>query len=215
MSARPAARERVWFFDLDNTLHDASHAAFGPTNRAMTEYIAEQLGMGLDEASARGARLVPLFEGPQRDDARHRLAPTLVIGAPADCQLMRDEIFGPVLPLVACDSPEAAIQYINARPRPLALYWFDRDNARVERAMQATHAGGVCINDTLLHVAQDGLPFGGVGPSGMGHYHGRWGFDTFSKLKPILRQARFNGMGLFMPPYRPFVRTMLGWMKKL
>jgi len=170
---------------------------------------------GLDEAAARGARLVPLFEGPQRDDARHRLAPTLVIGAPADCQLMRDEIFGPVLPLVTCDSPEAAIQYINARPRPLALYWFDRDNARVERAMQATHAGGVCINDTLLHVAQDGLPFGGVGPSGMGHYHGRWGFDTFSKLKPILRQARFNGMGLFMPPYRPFVRTMLGWMKKL
>jgi coniferyl-aldehyde dehydrogenase len=75
-------------------------------------------------------------------------------------------------------------------------------------------AGGICINDTLLHIAQDSLPFGGVGPSGMGHYHGRWGFDTFSKLQPVFRQAHFNAMGLFLPPYRPLARKVLEFMKR-
>ncbi len=168
----------------------------------------------VDEAAARGARCVPLLDGAVRDDARHRLAPTLVIAPPDDTALMRDEIFGPVLPLVPCDSADAAMAFINARPRPLALYWFDRDNARVERALRCTHAGGVSVNDTLLHIAQHGLPFGGVGASGMGHYHGAWGFDTFSKLKPVFRQSRINGMALFLPPYSALARRVLGWMKR-
>lgn len=75
--------------------------------------------------------------------------------------------------------------------------------------------GGVTVNDTLLHVVQDALPFGGIGPSGMGDYHGRWGFETFSKLKPVVWQSRWNAMGLFVPPYRPLVRRMLAWMKRL
>jgi coniferyl-aldehyde dehydrogenase len=168
----------------------------------------------VDEAAGRGAHAEALFEGMARDDARHRLAPTLLIDPPQDCGAMRDEIFGPVLPLVPYDRVEDAIAFVNARPRPLALYWFDRDTARVETALRALPAGGVTVNDTLLHITQESLPFGGVGASGMGHYHGRWGFDTFSKLTPVFRQSRLNAMALFMPPYGPLMRRMLRLMKR-
>jgi len=168
---------------------------------------------GIDEAIARGARCQILFESG-RDAARRRLAPVIVIDPPDDLRLMREEIFGPVLPVIPYDEIEQALAQVNARPRPLALYWFDRDPARSERALRATHAGGVCINDTLLHIAQPTLPFGGVGPSGMGHYHGRWGFDTFSKLKPVFRQRRFNAMKVFLPPYSGKMRALLRLMKR-
>ncbi|MGE0873922.1 MAG: coniferyl aldehyde dehydrogenase [Burkholderiales bacterium] len=166
-----------------------------------------------DEARARGARAECLFDGASRDDAGHRLAPMLLIDPPADCEAMRDEIFGPLLPLVPYDRLDDAMAFVSARPHPLALYWFDRDAARIDEALRKMPAGGVTVNDTLLHIAQDSLPFGGVGASGMGHYHGRWGFDTFSKLTPVFRQSRFNGMSLFLPPYRPLMRRMLKLMK--
>jgi coniferyl-aldehyde dehydrogenase len=168
----------------------------------------------LEEAAARGVRIEPLFAGAQRDAAAHRLAPALLIEPPRGAAVMREEIFGPLLPLVAYDRVDEAIDFINAQPRPLALYWFDDDRARTERALRRTHAGGVCINETLVHVAQEELPFGGIGPSGMGHYHGRWGFETFSKLKPIFRQSRLNGMALLMPPYGRHVETLLRLMKR-
>ena len=168
----------------------------------------------LTQARAAGARTVPLFDGAEADDARHRLAPVLLVDPSLQLDVMTEEIFGPILPLVPVDSPQQAIEFIAARPRPLALYWFDDDARRIEHALRATHAGGVCINDTLLHVAQDTLPFGGVGASGLGHYHGRWGFDTFSKLKPVFRQSSLNGMKLFTPPYTPLMRRMLDTMKR-
>lgn len=173
-----------------------------------------RLTQALDEAVAGGARAETLFNGPARDDARHRLAPTLVLDAPEDSSVMRDEIFGPLLPLVPYDRLEDAIAYVQARPQPLSLYWFDRDTARTERALAALPAGGVTVNDTLLHITQDDLPFGGVGPSGMGRYHGPWGFETFSHLQGRFHQARVNGMALFMPPYSPLMRRLLGWMKR-
>ena len=105
---------------------------------------------------------------------------------------MREEIFGPLLPVIPYDDVKDAIAFINAHPRPLAMYWFDNDGKRAELALKNTHVGGVCLNETLMHVAQEDLPFGGVGPSGMGHYHGRWGFDTFSKLTPVFRQSRLE-----------------------
>ena len=104
---------------------------------------------------------------------------------------------------------------MKAQPRPLALYWFDDDRARTEHMLRQVPAGGVTINDTLRHVAQDTLPFGGIGASGMGHYHGRWGFDTFSKLTPVFRQSRLNGMKLFTPPYGPIAQRLLALMKRL
>ena len=174
-----------------------------------------RLSAALDDACARGARAVALFGGPQRDDERHRLAPQLVLDVPPDNALATDEVFGPLLPLRPYDELDDAIAAINAGPRPLALYWFDADRRRTQRALERTHAGGVTVNDTLLHVAQYGLPFGGVGHSGMGHYHGRWGFETFSKLKPVVWQARVNAMSLFLPPYRPLAHAMLRLMKRV
>jgi coniferyl-aldehyde dehydrogenase len=152
----------------------------------------------LDEARKHGATVIELAEG---DATRRILAPTLVIDAPDDCAVMQEEIFGPILPLVAVESVDAAIDYVNARPRPLALYHFDHDRTRTERVLERTIAGGVTVNDTVLHIAQSNLPFGGVGPSGMGHYHGREGFLTFSKQKPVLYQARWSGMAMMRPPY--------------
>ena len=114
---------------------------------------------------------------------------------------MHEEIFGPLLPLVAYDSIGRAIDYVNARPHPLALYLFERDPGTVEAVLARTQAGGVTINDTLYHIAQHGLPFGGVGASGMGGYHGKAGFETFSHLKPVFTQSRWNGAGMLRPPY--------------
>ena len=173
-----------------------------------------RLVQNLEEAVERGIRVECLFDGPARDDAGHRLAPALLIDPPADTGVMRDEIFGPLLPLVPYDTLDEAMQFIKARAHPLALYWFDHDSARTDHALRHLPAGGVTVNDTLLHVTQHSLPFGGVGASGMGAYHGQWGFDTFSKLKPVFRQSRMNGMALFLPPYTPLMRRLLGLMKR-
>jgi coniferyl-aldehyde dehydrogenase len=153
----------------------------------------------LDQAQAAGAKLIELAAG---DVGQRVLPPTLVLDARDDLALMQEEIFGPILPLVAVESVDAAIDYINARPRPLSLYHFDNDKKRIERVLERTIAGGVSINDTVMHFAQGELPFGGVGPSGMGHYHGHEGFLAFSKQKPVLYQARWTSMKFMRPPYR-------------
>ncbi|HMV53477.1 MAG TPA: coniferyl aldehyde dehydrogenase [Rhodocyclaceae bacterium] len=156
----------------------------------------------IDEAAAAGVSLVPLSGSMQRPDAAtRRMPPLALINPPDELAVMRDEIFGPLLPVIGYDTLDEAIRFVNARPRPLALYYFDEQGARIERMLQLTHAGGVTLNDTILHIAQDELPFGGVGASGMGAYHGKAGFDTFSKLKPVFRQSRLNGLGMFKPPY--------------
>ena len=174
----------------------------------------ERLAGYVEQARGAGAAVVPLFSGTEHNAAKHRLAPAIVVNPSPDLDLMREEIFGPLLPVIPYDDVKDAMAFINAQPRPLAMYWFDNNSKRAESALKGTHAGGVCFNETLLHVAQEDLPFGGVGPSGMGHYHGRWGFDTFSKLTPVFRQSRFNGMTLFLPPYKPRVARMLRLMKR-
>ncbi|MBN8886085.1 MAG: coniferyl aldehyde dehydrogenase [Rudaea sp.] len=158
----------------------------------------KRLSSYLDEARAAGAEVVELGQG---DAANRILAPTLVVDPPKNLALMQDEIFGPILPIVPVESVDAAIDFINSRPRPLALYHFDNDSARTQRVLERTTSGGVAVNETLLQILQNELPFGGVGPSGMGHYHGREGFLTFSKQKPVLYQARFSSMKLLRPPY--------------
>jgi coniferyl-aldehyde dehydrogenase len=158
----------------------------------------QRLTAWLTEARARGATVIELGAS---DPTRRVLAPTLVVGAPPDVRLMQEEIFGPILPLVPADSVDAAIAYVNAHPRPLALYHFDHDPKRVRRVLDRTIAGGVSINDTVMHIAQSELPFGGIGPSGMGAYHGHAGFLTFSKQKPVLHQARFSSLAMMRPPY--------------
>lgn len=168
-----------------------------------------RLDRALAEARAAGARIEELKPVGEDLSADPRMAPTVVVGAPDGSELMREEIFGPILPLVPYDTLEDAIAYVNARPRPLALYVFDRDERAIDAVVARTVSGGVTINETLLHIAQEELPFGGVGPSGMGEYHGRAGFDTFSKRKAVFRPSRLNGLALLRPPYGPRFAAMM------
>ncbi|TKC78189.1 coniferyl aldehyde dehydrogenase [Trinickia terrae] len=192
-------------------------------NRDYTSIVSERhfarLQRLADEAAAGGAQLHPLADASGAvasgaDASIRRFAPCVVTGAPDDSALMREEVFGPLLPLVPYDTLDDALRYVNARERPLALYLFDEDRATIERVLRETISGGVSVNETLLHIACDDLPFGGVGASGMGAYHGYDGFVTFSKMKPVLTQPRFNTRALIAPPYGWRVRAILRLMMK-
>ncbi|MCX7168117.1 MAG: coniferyl aldehyde dehydrogenase [Rhodocyclales bacterium] len=152
------------------------------------------------DAQARGAKIEPLSTATA-DDARRKLPPLALLNVDDNMRVMQDEIFGPLLPVLPYKDLDAAIAYVNQHPRPLALYCFENDAGRRDRVLNETVAGGVTINDTILHIAQEELPFGGVGPSGMGHYHGIEGFKTFTKQKAVFYQSWLNGMPLFNPPY--------------
>ena len=149
-------------------------------------------------AQSAGATVQPLTDA--QPDAARRLLPPIIV-TEATGPLAEDEIFGPILPVIGYDSLDQALRFIMERPRPLAFYPFTDDATALQRMLDVVVAGGITINDTLLHVAQPALPFGGVGDSGMGAYHGKAGFDRFSHLTPIFRQARWNGAGLAAPPY--------------
>jgi coniferyl-aldehyde dehydrogenase len=161
----------------------------------------------VEEAREKGAEVVELA-GPHDPDARV-FSPVAVIGAPDETTVMQEEIFGPILPIVAYDTLDDAIAYINRRDRPLALYWFGEDKSAQERVLTGTIAGGVTVNDTILHLAQDDLPFGGVGASGYGAYHGEAGFVALSKEKPVLKQSAISGVKFLYPPYGPLATWML------
>jgi coniferyl-aldehyde dehydrogenase len=196
---------------LEAFLREASRAAsrLYPDPLGSPDYTAivndrhyHRLTGWLAEAEAAGARTVPLIAGLAPDPRTRRIPPVAIIGAPDHCTLMREEIFGPLLPVVAYDSLPAAIGYIAARPRPLALYYFDHDRGRIEQVLSQTKAGGVTVNDVIYHIAHEDLPFGGLGASGMGRYHGRDGFVTFSNAKAVLHQSRLAPAAMLHPPYR-------------
>ncbi|QXC28857.1 coniferyl aldehyde dehydrogenase [Aeromonas sp. FDAARGOS 1409] len=168
----------------------------------------ERLTAWLDEASQAGAQVHPCAT-PARDDGAHRLVPHLLTEVPGHCQVMQQEIFGPLLPLVPYDDIDEAIAYVAARPRPLALYLMSLDEPLQRRLIRETHAGGMAINESLFQAAADDAPFGGLGPSGMGHYHGREGFLTFSKAKTVLRRGRFSTGSLIHPPYRRWYQRLM------
>ncbi|WP_201584903.1 coniferyl aldehyde dehydrogenase [Psychrobacter jeotgali] len=135
-------------------------------------------------------------------DAESRLLPPVVVTNPeTDSEVMQNEIFAPVLPLMHYDTLDDAIGFINARPRPLALYIFGDNNRDIDKVRAHTVSGGVCINEVIMHVAQHDLPFGGVGHSGMGAYHGKAGFERLSHMKPVFVQSKLNGLNLLLPPY--------------
>jgi coniferyl-aldehyde dehydrogenase len=170
----------------------------------------------LDDARARGASLINLVPGSAADPSRRKIPPTLVTNVNSQMALMAQEIFGPVLPIITYRRLAEAIDYVNQGERPLALYLFTRDRANRQQVLEHTMSGGVSINDCALHVAQHDLPFGGIGESGMGQYHGREGFREFSKLRPVFHQARRPLSAVFLyPPYgRRFAlifRLLLRW----
>ena len=175
----------------------------------------ERINGYIDEARSQGAVVESLAANAEAPDPQsRRIPPTALTGVKPGMRVMQEEIFGPLLPIVPYTSIGAAIDYVNARPRPLALYLFDDDQSRIDSVLARTTAGGVTINDTLLHIAQESLPFGGVGASGMGAYHGYEGFLAFSKMKPVFRQSRFNGVALFNPPYGPRTAKMIAMLKR-
>ena len=164
-----------------------------------------RLNSYVSDATSKGALLIPLFEQGQG----RRMPHSLLLNVTDEMTVMQDEIFGPLLPIVPYQDIDQAFAYINQRPRPLALYYFGYDKREQNRVLHETHSGGVCLNDTLLHVAQDDMPFGGIGPSGMGHYHGHEGFLTFSKAKGVLIKQRFNAARLIYPPYGKSIQKLI------
>ena len=163
----------------------------------------------VEDARAQGAEVVPLSSAAEPDAKTRRIPPVALLNVTPDMQAMQEEIFGPILPVVPYRDLDEAIRYVNARPNPLALYYFDQDRGRIDHVLEQTLSGGVTINDTILHIAQDSLPFGGVGESGKGHYHGFEGFEAFSKKKAVFYQSRLNGMALFKPPYGKLFERMV------
>ncbi len=162
----------------------------------------------LMDARENGATIVSLA-GNESFEGSRKMPPALVLGAKESHAILQEEIFGPLLPILPYETLEEAIAYVNDHPRPLALYYFEHDDEVIQRVLSETISGGVTVNDVLLHFAQEDMPFGGVGPSGIGHYHGREGFEAFTKKKPVFYQARLNATGVLRPPYGKLVDTFL------
>ena len=188
--------------------YSAAVASMYPTLRDNPDYSAivteehlARLRRLVDDARSRGARVIEINPANEVLDGTRKMAPALVLDPTAEMLVSDEEIFGPVLPVLTYRTLDEAIAYVNDHPRPLALYYFGRNRTAIGRILDETVSGGVTVNETLLHLAQDDLPFGGVGQSGMGQYHGREGFDTFTKKKPVFYQGRVGARRLMYPPY--------------
>jgi coniferyl-aldehyde dehydrogenase len=174
----------------------------------------KRLTTALEDAQAQGATLVQLIPGPKWDATSRKIAPHIVLNTPAGSALLQREIFGPILPVIEYRSLNEPIQTINKGPRPLAIYPFSNDKQTIQDLLDKVMSGGVSVNDALFHVGQHDLPFGGVGESGMGHYHGYEGFVTFSKMRPVFYQASFSAVKFMWPPYGKFATKYLDFLTK-
>jgi len=202
-------------------LYRAAFAAMYPTLDGNPDYTSlvnarsrQRLRDWLQDAEAKGAGIEKLGDEAITDGS-FRMPMHLVTGVTDDMKIMQEELFGPVLPLLPYDRIDEALDYVGRRPRPLALYLFTYDRALQARVETHTHAGSMCVNDAMIQVGVDSMPFGGVGASGMGHYHGYEGFLTMSKAKSVLRKGRLNSMTFMYPPYgRAIQQWMLKWLTR-
>jgi len=169
----------------------------------------------LEDARARGATVINLHGDRQPNREMRKLPLHLVLDTTPDMTIASRETFGPLLKVRTYTDPQEVIDYVNDHDRPLALYPFTNDRALSDRYIYHIMSGGVTVNDALMHVAQHDIPFGGVGPSGMGHYHGREGFVAFSKLRPVFYQAGFSPLKFLQPPYGRFADKVYGLLVKL
>ncbi len=174
-----------------------------------------RLNSTLLDAEQKGASITSLMDGEVKDVASRKIAPHVVTNTNGDMVLMQDEIFGPILPIKPYKDLDEAIAFINEGERPLALYIFSNNKTVQNKIIKNTLSGGVCINETVLHAGQHDMPFGGVGNSGMGHYHGQEGFNEFSKLRPIFKQFKYPALPLLAPPYGKMFSTIYQLMIKL
>jgi coniferyl-aldehyde dehydrogenase len=177
-----------------------------PANKDYTSIISDRHYARLEalvaDAAAKGAKVL---QWAKADDpnwkAKRKFPPTLVIGATPEMSLMQEEIFGPILPVLGYRDEKEPLAFINKGDRPLALYWFGRNNAMRDAVLTKTVSGGVTVNDCLFHFTQVNQPMGGVGASGTGAYHGEWGFNNLSKLKPVFFRSALNRLADLYPPY--------------
>ena len=169
----------------------------------------------LEDARRKGARLVNLVEGQAPDRAQRKFPPHLVLDPTEEMEILQREIFGPLLPIKTYRTKEEIRDYVRARPHPLAFYIYTKDAELQDWYIKQVMSGGVSINDGLIHAGLHALPFGGVGNSGMGHYHGYEGFTTFSKMRPVFKQGPIRAMNRLMPPYDKGALKLINFMLRL
>lgn len=194
----------------------AAFSKMYPTLKDNGDYTAivndrqyQRLSSWINDAKDKGAKLTKINPANEDLSAGRKLAPVIVQNMKSNMTIAEEELFGPILPIIPYESMDEAIAYINDRPRPLALYFFGYDKNEQDHVLNNTHSGGVSVNDTLMHLAQEDMPFGGIGDSGMGHYHGKEGFITFSKAKAVHRKGRISTGSLAHPPYDNSIRKMI------
>jgi coniferyl-aldehyde dehydrogenase len=201
-------------------LQNAAHKQFSNPEEltgAIDEHQLARWHQLVQDAVDRGAQAIPLISSP--DDTVLPFTPVALLNISEDALIMQEEVFGPILPIVAINDIDSTIRYINEHPMPLALYWFGKSKEVSKRILNETRSGGVTMNDTLLHAAVEDLPFGGVGASGMGAYHGKAGFEAFSHRKSVLEVRGFFGLHflrgtkLARPPYGKGVERLLRWLR--
>jgi coniferyl-aldehyde dehydrogenase len=178
----------------------------------INERAYDRMIAAIAEAEVGGAKV--LRHPTPADREKRILPPVVVLDAPQDCVLTREEIFGPILPVVGYDTLEDALDWINSHPHPLALYIFAEDRKEQSDVLDRTQSGGVTINATLLHIAQEGQPFGGIGASGMGAYHGRAGFERFTHARGVFRTGFFNAASMLAPPYGKKAKRLLKFLMR-
>lgn len=171
----------------------------------------DRLETTLRDATSRGARVVAGGESAREE---RYIAPTILADVSPEALVMQEEIFGPILPVVPYDSLDEAIRIIQSKDKPLALYVFSSDDETVERLLRETSAGDTLINNVVLHFAHPNLPIGGAGPSGIGAYHGEWGFRELSHMRGVMRQGPFATISFFFPPYGKKMERLLGWVRR-
>ena len=184
----------------------------GDYSSMISERAFDRMTAAIAEAEQGGAKI--LRHPAPADRSKRLLPPIVVLDAPENCMLMREEIFGPVLPIVGYDTLDDALEWINSHPHPLALYIFAEDRKEQTKVLDRTQSGGVTVNGTLLHIAQEGLPFGGVGASGMGAYHGRAGFDRFTHARAVFKTGFFNAASWLAPPYGKRAKRLLKFLMR-
>jgi coniferyl-aldehyde dehydrogenase len=213
----PSGKERAFAQAMQSTLTRMFPRMLD--NEDYTSIVAERhyrrLVGYLEDAREKGAEVIEI--NPAHEDFSnqlyHKIPPTLLLNVRDDMKVMQEEIFGPLLPIMGYRNIDEVISYVNARPNPLASYYFGRDNEHCRRFLDRTVSGGVTLNDVCLHVANENLPFGGVGASGSGYYHGRAGFETLSHARSIMRSPWLSPGKLISPPYSRRTRRILAWMR--
>jgi coniferyl-aldehyde dehydrogenase len=203
--------------ELKDTLVHAAESLFKDPVELTHPIDKDQLSRWqqlISDARSKGAQIHPLL--PESEN--RPFTPVMLTQVAPNSQVMQEEIFGPLLPIVGVSSNEDAIEFINSKDHPLTIYWFGKDKKALRNLISKTHSGSVAANDTLLQAGVEQIPFGGIGASGMGAYHGQTGFDTFSHLKPVLQVRGLLGIRAWMgsklahPPYNKTTERLLRWL---